>query len=80
MLPIQSTKLINRPQKYPQNVPFYPNTFYKVLPDTKFLFCSQKSYLLRESCTQGDPPAMLMYGIAMKPLIQKLQTTRIAQE
>ena len=61
-------------------MPFYPHTSYKLLPDTSHLLVDKKTILSREGCTQGDPLAMLMYGIAIKPPILKLQTPRTVQK
>ena len=44
------------------------------------LFVDKKAIISRVGCTQGDPLAMLMYGIAIKPLILKLQTPKIVQK
>ena len=40
------------------------------------LFVDKKDILSQDGCTQVDPLAMLMYGIAIKSLILKLQTPR----
>ena len=47
---------------------------------TNCLFVDKKAIFSREGCTHGYPLAMLMYGVAIKPLILKLQTRKIVQK
>ena len=46
---------------------------------TRHKATTKKNILSRGGCTYGDQPAMLMYGIAIKPLILKLQTPRTVE-
>ena len=47
---------------------------------TSSLFVDKSAFFSQKSCTPGDPIAMLMYGIAKKPLILNLQTPKIVQK
>ena len=70
-------------QPYIRNIhhlcPALPKVLVNTYREDIQLFIKGEVILSQEGTTQGDPLAMAMYAIAITPLINRLESTRIKQ-